>query len=384
MRFFQLSLLALLSPVFLFAQKKNFTIQEATLGMGTSLATKGLKQTSWQPETNNFYFVYNNNWVRINAENEAVDTFLKLKILNQSLYGKDSLKAFPSLTWLSKEVFYFTSGNQVNFGNMSSQTWQSKTIQKNADNIFVAPNTNHIAYTVANNLWINDTKITDDKDENIINGKAVHRDEFGIDKGIFFSPKGNYLAYYRMDQTMVKDYPVVDWSQTPAVANIIKYPMAGGTSHQVSLWIYSPESKQKIRIKTGLPLDQYLTCVSWSPDEKYVFIALLNRGQNFLQLNQYDAATGEKIKTLFTESDSKYVQPLHPMQFLPNSNNEFVWWSQRDGFMHLYLYNTNGKMLRQITSGKWLVNDILAFNQTKKEIIFSASKESPMEKIAML
>ncbi|MGC4058198.1 MAG: DPP IV N-terminal domain-containing protein [Chitinophagaceae bacterium] len=376
----RLSVLALSVSAAANAQKKNFTIAEATNGMGTTLAPKGLRQTSWQPETHNLFFVANNAWVRTNADNGKVDTFLRLKALNQAIYGRDSLKAFPMLSWQGKDRFYLQTGNQVIFLETEMQSLMTRTLEKDAENVFVAPETGNIAYTVGNNLWFNNTPVTDDKEPNIINGKSVHRDEFGIDHGIFFSPKGNLLAYYRMDQTMVADYPVIDWSQTPAVNHNIKYPMAGNTSHQVSVWVYNPETKTKVRIKTGDPLDKYLTCVSWSPDERYIFIATLNREQDHLRLSMFDAISGDKVSTLFEESDSKYVQPQHSLQFLPGSNTEFVWWSQRDGFMHLYLFNTKGKLLRQLTKGNWVVNELLAFNKAEKEIVFTASKESPMEK----
>jgi dipeptidyl-peptidase-4 len=376
----RLALAVVLLPSMVHAQKKNFTITEATNGMATTLAPKGLKQVSWQPETNHFFQVVNNAWLRTNAATGKVDTVLTLKKINQTLFGKDSLKSFPSLTWLNKDAFYFNSGAQLNSATLGKDVWTTKPLAKGAENIFMAPQTQFVAYTIDNNLWLNDTKVTDDADQNIINGKAVHRDEFGIDKGIFFSPKGHLLAYYKMDQRMVNDYPVVDWSVTPATANIIKYPMAGGTSHQVSVWVYHPKTKKNIRIQTGTPLYQYLTCVTWSPDEKYIYIAILDRAQNQLRLNQYDAYTGAKINTLFEESNTKYVQPQHPMYFIPGHEDQFVWWSQRDGYMHLYLYNTQGKLIRQLTKGPWLVNEIVAYNKEQEQLIITASKASPMEK----
>lgn len=376
----KIALLTFMLPLALSAQKKNFTMAEATNGMGTTLATKGLKQVSWQPETNNLMQILNNAWVRTNVGTGAVDTVLTLKKINETLFFKDSLKAMPQLQWINKEQFYFNSGDQLNSSFVGKSTWISKPLPKGAENIFIAPETQNIAFTVGNNLWLNDNKVTNESNPNIISGKAVHRDEFGIDRGIFFSPKGNLLAYYKMDQTMVNDYPIIDWSVTPAKANNIKYPMAGGTSHQVSVMVYNPKTKQSVRIKTGTPLDKYLTCVTWSPDEKHIYIATLNRDQNNLRLNKYDVSTGEKISTLFEESSDKYVQPQHPMSFLPDNNDQFVWWSQRDGFMHLYLYNTDGKLIRQITKGNWVVNELLAFNKEQKEIIITSSAASPMEK----
>src|SRR5690606_7987250 len=112
-----------------------------------------------------------------------------------------------------------------------------------------------------------------------------------------------------MDESMVADYPIIDWSVTPAVNKSIKYPMAGSTSHHVTLGVFNPLTQKTVFLKTGLPEEQYLTCVSWSPDEQFIFIAVLNRDQNHLKLNKYDAKSGDFIKTLFEETDPKYVQP---------------------------------------------------------------------------
>jgi dipeptidyl-peptidase-4 len=377
-------LAALLSPLALTAQTKNFTMAEATNGLSTTLALKGLRQTSWQPGTHYFFQVANNSWVRTDAGLSQTDTLFSLKSLNNSVFGKDSLKTMPSIGWLGQTTIYFRNNNTIylsDAGN-SKGPWRRIALPESADHITVEEQTGTVAYTLDNNLWLQykgqTLQVSDDKDLNILNGTSVHRDEFGIDKGIFFSPKGNLLAYYRMDQTMVNDYPVIDWSVTPAKARNIKYPMAGGTSHEVSLIVYNPATGESTRIKTGTPKDKYLTCVTWSPDEKYIYIATLNREQDHLRLNQYDAVSGEKINTLFEETDAKYVQPQNPLHFI--SGDQFIWWSQRDGFMHLYLYNTSGKLQGRITRGDWMVNELLAYNKATQEVIYTASKASPMEK----
>jgi dipeptidyl-peptidase-4 len=184
-----------------------------------------------------------------------------------------------------------------------------------------------------------------------------------------------------MDQRMVNDYPIIKWNQDPAIANIIKYPMAGGTSHEVKLCVYNPTTENTITLKTGEKnKDHYLTCVTWSPDEKFIYVAILNRGQNHLSLNKYDASTGEKLATLFEEKHEKYVHPTHPILFLPGNEETFLWWSERDGYEHLYRYTTNGKLVKQLTKGSWVVNEILGYNRKSNQLVLTTSKESPMEK----
>lgn len=385
---FPLSLVLAATCAAAYGQKKQFTMAEATNGIATTLAPRSIKQPGWRPGSNELFSVADNNWVRNGLSGTAVDTFLSLKELNTNIFGKDSLKAAPAYTWLNDHEAWIQQGNILYKGTWSNNKWSWAKwyeLPDDAENLHFDKAGGSVAYTVGNNLFFLKSggtaiPVTGDADKNILNGQAVHRNEFGIEGGIFFSPKGSYLAYYRMDQTMVKDYPIVNWSETPAKNTDIKYPMAGGTSHQVTVQVFDPATGKSVALQTGEPKDQYLTCVTWSPDEKYVFVALLNRDQNHLWLNQYDARTGAKLSTLFEETSDKYVEPQHPLSFLPGSNDQFLWWSQRDGFMHLYVYNTAGKLVRQLTKGNWLVNELVGFNGKKKEVIITASKESPLEK----
>ncbi len=369
------------------AQKKQFTISEATNGMSSSLAPKGIKNASWQPGTDCLWQTEKNDNGDVWTVNDFAGNKDEVHTVPQTAYPA-KVSAIPALNWLDKDHAWFANGNDLYLGMFSSWTFTWSvwaTLPERANNITPAKN-NSLAYTVDNNLWLwskrqGSVAITKESDKNIVSGQSVHREEFGIDKGIFFSPQGSLLAYYRMDQTMVRDYPVIRWDTVPAMVDLIKYPMAGGTSHQVTLCVYDPASGRTVTMQTeDGEKDHYLTSVTWSPDEKYIFIAILNRGQNHLWLNEYDAKTGVKLKTLFEETDPKYVHPTHPLTFIPGADDKFIWCSERDGYEHLYLYNTNGKMLRQVTSGKWVVNEIAGVSPNGKKIIITAAKESPLEK----
>jgi dipeptidyl-peptidase-4 len=206
----------------------------------------------------------------------------------------------------------------------------------------------------------------------------VHRDEFGIHKGLYWSPNGNALAFYKMDQTDVTDYPIVDWSVYPAQNKNIKYPMAGNKSHYVTLHVYNLKSGKTTAINTTGPKDQYLTNVSWSPDEKKIYIAILNREQNFCQLNEYDVESGNLTKTLFEERDEKYVEPLNPMLFVKGNSKQFIWQSRKDGFSHLYLYNIDGSLVKQLSKGNWEVKSVQGFDDKGENIFFHANEQSPV------
>ncbi|RYD50830.1 MAG: S9 family peptidase [Sphingobacteriales bacterium] len=390
MKSFFCTLLGLL-PAVGFAQGKNFTMAEAVTGLGSTLAVETIRGATFLSGTPLLQYNAKQSgkdvWVRRNLLTGVLDT-LPLTRINQSYFGGDTLKALPQLNWLPNGRGYFVRGNKLYFAQVAmpeTMRAELKELRENAANIEVASETGWVAYTIDNDIYLNPpsgtpVQVTSDGSYTIVNGQSVHRNEFGIEGGLFFSPKGNHLAYYRMDQSPVKDYPVVNWGQMPAVSKNIKYPMAGDSSHQVTVWVYHPQTKTTTVLQTGAPLDQYLTAVTWSPDEKYVLVGLLNRDQNHLRMVQYDAMTGQPVKTLFEEKSDAYVEPQHPAQFLPGSTNEFLWWSQRDGSMHLYRYDLSGTLLNAVTKGDWLVNEILAMHAPTNEVLISGTKDGAMDK----
>lgn len=255
----------------------------------------------------------------------------------------------------------------------------------------------NLAYTVKNNLYVNGLRVTDEP-EGIVCGQSVHRNEFGISKGTFWSPSGSLLAFYQMDESMVTCYPLVDVTTRIAEVNHVRYPMAGMSSHQVKVGIYNPTTQNILYLHTGDPTDRYFTNITWAPDGQSLYLIELNRDQNHSKLCQYNATTGEQINTVYLEeSHPKYVEPQHPILFLPWDDTKFIYQSQRDGYNHLYLIDTKAQMypdkhaapaggsyrqgykVKQLTQGDWLVQKVLGFNEKKKEILFTATKESPLQ-----
>ena len=251
------------------------------------------------------------------------------------------------------------------------------------------------AFVAGDQLYVLDSsqklkKLTSDGSRDIVYGQSVHRNEFGIDGGLFWSPKGNRLAFYRMDQSMVTDYPLVDIPETDwtpgkgesriAKAAPDKYPMVGETSHKVTVGVYDLKTGNTIYLHAGDPTDRYFTNIAWSPDEQTIYMFELNRDQNDCRLVSYNALTGDKIAEIYRETDKKYVEPLHPISFLPWNDDEFVMQSQKDGYNHLYLFNKDGKQIKQITSGKWVVMDVLGYNDKQHSIIYESNELNPLQK----
>ena len=239
------------------------------------------------------------------------------------------------------------------------------------------------AYVEGHQLFVVDAneqkhQLSTDGSREIVYGQSVHRNEFGIEKGTFWSPDGQRLAFYRMDQSMVTDYPQVDIFPRSATYEPDKYPMAGMTSHKVTVGVYDLTTDKTVYLQAGDPTDRYFTNIAWSPDSKTIYMFELNRGQNDCRLVSYDATTGQKLTELYRETSDKYVEPLHPIQFLPWDETKFIMQSQKDGYNHLYLFDKSGKELQQITKGPWVVMDVLGFNKKQKTIIIKANKEHPL------
>ena len=245
------------------------------------------------------------------------------------------------------------------------------------------PQSRATAYVENHQLFVTDAdgkkhQLSTDGSREIVYGQSVHRDEFGIHKGTFWSPDGNKLAFYRMDQSMVADYPQVDIFPREATYEPDKYPMAGMTSHKVTVGVYDLKTDKTVYLQAGDPTDRYFTNIAWSPDSKTVYMLELNRGQNDCRLVSYDAVSGKKIAELYRETSDKYVEPQNPIQFLPWDDTKFILQSQKDGYNHLYLFDTNGKELKQITKGEWVVMEVLGFNKKQKTVIIEANKEHPL------
>lgn len=386
---YSIGFIILVSGSLAFGQDKRLTIEDASY-MSPRLNPANLSQLQWVPGTSEFVFVAANSLVKGSVESPVNDTVLRLTRINTLLKGlnEDTLKRYPQITMGSGGMYTFTSGNALFRGDLAGQSLKKiNSWVKEAENPDIDQKNYRAAYTRENNLYISDngreTAITQEQNKGIVYGsERVHRNEFGIDKGTFWSPAGNFLAFYRMDETRVTDYPLVDISPTPAAFAPVKYPMAGMTSHKVTVGVYSPSTGKIVyldtRITGGSDSIEYLTNVTWSPDEKNIYIACLNRDQNHLWLNRYDTESGRLVKTLFEETHPAYVEPLHGPRFLQDNPELFIWESRRDGYNHLYLYETSGKLIRQLTSGPWEVMELLTVGDREGKAFFTANKEHPL------
>lgn len=367
------------------AQDKELTLEESVMGQYGSLRPKMPKNIQWIPNSTSFTYLNesgeNQEIVLVNAKNLKEKKLISLNEL-QEIYKNNSIekweiKKFPSMEWRNEnevmlkieDLFVLLDLKQKKIVPITHQNPEIKSWEWNN-------NKDKWAYSTGSDLYWGNKENTEKVNEfdlavGVEYGLAVHRYEFGVNKGIFWSENGEKFAYYINNQSKVGKYPLVNIKTKPANAEMIYYPMAGTDNEQVLLAVYDCKSNSKITIQTDIKIDQYLTNIAWSLDGEFVFVALLNRDQNELKLTKYNASTGEFVKTLFTESDEKYVQPLIPMIEIPVSNGDFLWRSEKNGFQTYYLYNNEGKELRAFQSEdkSMVFDDFIGFTSDNKSFL---------------
>ena len=365
----------LFSIVFASAQTKILSLDDLN---NTKLQPKSLQNIQWMGNSEAFTYLANNALIKAQASKDQRDTLIRLNDLNEAITGAklEKLKKFPAVKWANATQFTFTLKNKLfRYDTEKKILEKLNSWDEKAENTDIDYGTSLVAYTKDNNLYLSvkgkETAISSETNPGIVYGsERVHRNEWGISKGTFWSPKGNFLAFYRMDETMVADYPLVDIDARIAKLDYTKYPMAGEKSHEVTVGVYDVKSGKTRYLKTGEPKEQFLTNITWSPDEKSIYIQVLNRHQDHMMLNQYDAMNGDFIKTLLEEKNDAYVEPLEPLFFFSKSPNLFLYQSQVDGFNHLYLYDVSGKLLKQLTKGAWVVTDLKGLDPDEKNVYF--------------
>lgn len=387
MKYFFLLLLGLAVTNLTFAQGKKLTIADVEIGAFRELAPLTLQNIQWRGKTTNFTFQDSHNLYQQSAAASGTSTLFTRDELNQLLKqsGSDTVSFMPSINWVADNEFYFTlSGSWIFVDVVKRSITNIFKLPRKAANHALYYATRKIAYTIDNNLYVmgadnRQIEITRDKNPDIVNGESVSRNEFGINEGIFWSPSGNFIAYYRKDNSKVENYPLVDVTARQASLENIKYPMAGMASEHISLGIYDLASAKTVFIdKEDTISEKYLTNISWSPDEKHIYIQVLNREQNHMKLNKYLVSEGSMVKTLFEERNNRYVEPLNKIEFLKKNKNWFLYQSRRDGFQHTYIYDTEGKLVKQLTSGSWEITRLQGID-SEDNVYYMSTEGSPIE-----
>ena len=371
-----------------FGQTKKLTLEDGVLQQYRAFRPDQVMGFQWIPETNKFvYFEELGRKLMIATPADTKGTELvALSDVNSAL--KSEFKSFWGIEWKDASTFILSDGSKYYAYNFATKKGNLITsTPENAANQTFNSSKDLVAFTEDNNLYFMDKNnakvaVTAETNSGIVSGQTYARSEFGISGGIFWSPKSTYLAFYQKDESEVADYPLLDINETPGKLISIKYPMIGQKSEKPRVGIYNLASKQTVFITPKGAVDAYLTNLSWSPDEKYVLIAEVNREQNNMSLNLYDAKTGTFIKTLINEKNDRWVEPEKPAFFPSATSDNFVWSSEKDAFQNLYYYSIDGKLIKQLTANKFVTKSILGSNTKGTEIYFEATGPNGMNTLA--
>jgi len=386
-----LTLLALITLSTTLMAQKQFTLEDLNFG-GTNYKnmTPGDRTLLWWGDR--LVHVEASACYTVNPSNGKESPLLTAADLNRSIEaaGGDktaTLQGAVSFPYPDQPLALVTGTKAYTLYNFKTRRVECR-IAKTGNEQAVAWNAKSrlLACVTGDNLYVGGKQLTTDGSRDIVYGQSVHRNEWGIDGGLFWSPDGKLLAYYRMDQSMVTDYPEVNIPEVDDSTHRIatpapeKYPMAGQASHKVTILVYNTASGRSVQLQAGDPTDRYFTNVAWSPDSKTIYVFELNRDQNDCRLVSYDATTGGKIAELYRETDPKYVEPLHPIVFLPWNADQFILQSQKDGYNHLYLMDKSGHEIKQLTSGKWVVEQLVGFNPQHQSVVIASNELNPLQR----
>ena len=364
------------------AQEKILTMEEAVVGYHLYPRAKYIQ---WQGDKNQFTYLDREGLTGESADKGEKTVLLTVPELNK-IIGAD-LKGFPNFSWLDGNTLVVArQGKIYHIDVEKKQLKQTFSFPKGAANQTYSKAGNMYAYTVDNNLYYMDERgnsyaVTSDENKNIVNGQVVSRNEFGITGGIFWSPDGKKLGFYRKDESEVTNFPLLDINSRTGDLKEIKYPMAGMKSELVTMGVYDIASGTTVFLDVNdFGREQYLTGVTWAPESDIVYIQVLNRGQDHMRLNKYDASTGKQIATLFEEKSDTYVEPQNGLVFMKNNPKQFLYeTNNRDGYFNLYLYDVNGKLIKRLTD----VDADVAYagmDRVGKYVYYLSSEVSPVEK----
>ncbi len=358
--------------------QQELTLEDAVMQQYRKFYPESTNMVQWIPGTDNYSFLSADyqTLLKGNAKNDKTSTIITTAELATMTGGQP--RYVNVAEWVDENSFYTTIGEQYFLINLKEKTSEAIASYPSASGaVDFTSASKSLAYTVENKLFVSSLSFpVAQTEDNVVSGQAIARSEFGITKGTFWSNNGQLLAYYQKDEKYVADYPLLNIDTPTGSLKSIKYPMAGQKSERPAVVIFNVGANESVTVKPTGEKDDYLTNFGWGPKDEHFYIAEINRGQNHMKLNKYNAKTGALEKTLFEEKNDRWVEPEHPVYFV--NDNQFVWMSERDGFMNLYLYDDQGALVRKLTENKWVAQEIIG-HDTEGNVYYQGTGANGME-----
>ncbi len=370
------------------AQQKQLTIDDV---ISYNSWGKLPSQVQWLPSGKGFSYVERDaethtiRLVQFNIEAGKKTTLLSSDVLD------DMGGRFSKYLWLPNEkgVLLFNKGDAWAWDFIHRSLQQVLATETEEELIDISPDGEYLSYVRDGNLFVkplfgnNEKQLTSDGNNIILNGKFdwVYQEELvgrGQFKAYFWSPDGKKIAFLRFDQSPVPTYPLVNWDEAHAKITEMRYPKAGDPNSIVKLGVVDIQTGKTTWIDDNSQTDDYFPRVYWLPDSKRIAYMRLDRHQQNLQFVFADISSGNK-SVVITESDPHWVN-IGDYVYFYQKKPQFIWGSERTGYNHLYLYDYNGQLLRQLTSGEWLVDNFLAVNETNDLIYFTSTEKDLRER----
>lgn len=251
-----------------------------------------------------------------------------------------------------------------------------------------SPDGKKVAYVSDNDLYFKNLatgkveRITmDGKENQIINGSCdwVYEEEFSFTKAFEWSPDSRNLAYYRFDETSVKEFSMTYYTGELYPENVsFKYPKVGMENSRVSIHLYDTQTSKKTDVDRDSEPDGYIPRIKWTNDPSKLCVFWMNRHQNHLELLLANVNTGKT--SLLLQEDNKYYIDIHDNLTFLSDDECFIWTSEKDGYNHIYLYGMDGTLKRQLTSGSWEVTSFYGVDEKNNTLYYQAAVKSPMQR----
>jgi len=250
-----------------------------------------------------------------------------------------------------------------------------------------SPDGKHVAFVRNNDLFLTElplmkeTRITFDGKKNaVINGAPdwVYEEEFALTKAFSWSPDSKRIAFYRFDEAEVREYPLIRYSDVYPELVTFKYPKAGEKNSVVSIHVFDLSNGETKKIDTGAETDQYIGRIFWTRNPEVLSVVRINRQQNRMDILHASVSTGI-TETVYTEINKRYIrEPEDDMIYYLDDDKNFIIKSEKNGFLHLYLYDFVKKSAKPVTQGEFDISEFLGYDEKTKKVFYLSHERSPL------